>query len=199
LTATTGDTPVKVAELAPAAPVAPVAPPAVPDEPPKTAGGMQLVRLASNMYELKIAPQEELVAPAAAPAPVAAAVPPPAAVTKTGSRLEIANGNGATGLAKRFRQALATRGIAVTRLTNAKPFGRAATSIEFRRGFEQQARGLQATLGGKAVLQQADKLRASTDVRLVLGKDADLAFERSPDMNAGTLLTSNATPSSINH
>lgn len=195
---TASDAPAKIANAAPPAPVAQVepAPATVLAEPPQTAGGMQLVRLASNMYELKIAPQEQVVATSPPPAPTAGAAP---VVAKLESRLEIANGNGVAGMAKRFRQALATRGIAVSRLTNARPFGRVATSIEFRPGFEQQARGLQATLGGKALLQQADKLEARTDLRLVLGSDADLAFDSAPGKSTGALLSSTAAPSSTNH
>lgn len=166
-------------------------------QPAAPAGGMQLVRLASNMYELKMAPSQ--AAQPAEPVIAAAGSAIAAARTTPHSRVEIANGNGATGMAKRFRQALAKRGVAVTRLTNARPFGRAQTSIEFRPGFEQQARSLQATLGGKGVLQQADKLQPRTDVRLVLGKDADLAVLSEPAMHARAMLTSAATPSSTNN
>lgn len=159
---------------------------------PAREGSMQLVQHAPNMYELKIVSHEPLVAEAAVPALPG---PAPAGIA---SRLEIANGNGISGMAKRFRQALAARGIATARLTNAKPFGRTATSIEFRPGFEQQARSLQAAIGGKAALEPARKLKPHTDLRLVLGKDADLAFERGPRGAEGPLLTSAGSPSPIN-
>lgn len=181
-----------------AAAVTPAPPPVEAQvEPGAPAGGMQLVRLASNMYELKMASPKS---PPPAPRAVAAAETAAAdAGNRQASRVEIANGNGVAGMAKRFREALAKRGVAVTRLTNARPFGRAQTSIEFRPGFEQQARGLQTVLGGKAVLQQADKLQARTDLRLVLGKDADLAFQQAPAMPDGAVLTLAVTPPSTNN
>lgn len=174
----------------------PVAPAVTPAAPAARAaaqeGGMRLVQHAPNMYELKIVPQEPLVVDAPAP------VLPDTAQAISTSRLDIANGNGVPGMAKRFRQALAARGIATARLSNAKPFGRAGTSIEFRPGFEEQARSLQAAIGGKVALETAGTLRPHTDLRLVLGKDADLAFERAPREADGRLLTSAESPSSIN-
>lgn len=180
-----------VPEPAPAA--SPVAAAAAPIPAAAPEGGMRLVQHAPNMYELTIVQPQPSVAEAEAPT-----LPRPALSIST-SRLEIANGNGIPGMAKRFRQALAGRGIATARLTNAKPFGRAGTSIEFRPGFEQQARSLQAAIGGKVALEPADKLRPQTDLRLVLGKDADLAFERAPREADGPLLTSVPSPTSINH
>lgn len=178
----------QVPEPAPVAPTIAAAP--VPPTPPE--GGMRLVQHAPNMYELQIVRQEPLAAGTPGPALPDTA---PAIVT---SRLEIANGNGISGMAKRFRKALAVRGITTARLTNAKPFGRAGTSIEFRPGFEQEARSLQAAIGGTASLQPADKLRPHIDLRLILGKDADLAFARTSREANSSLLTSAGTPPSIN-
>lgn len=188
-TAAIEPTPV-VPPLAPAlaATMTPPAPPAM------SAGAMQLVQLAPNLYELKIAKVEPMPVP-----PVPTAVTDILAGRETASRLEIANGNGTTGMASRFRKALAARGFADVRLTNAKPFGRAQTSIEFRPGFEPLARALQATLGGKAALRPADKREARADLRLVLGMDADLAFERAPGATGGAMLTSAGSSDSIDH
>lgn len=90
-------------------------------------------------------------------------------------RLEISNGNGANGLAKRFHDALAAQGLKASRLTNAKPYGQPTTRIEFRSGFEAHADRLRTALGGEAVLQKTRQLPATTDLRLLLGKDANLA------------------------
>lgn len=155
---------------------------------------MRLLRQAPNMYELTIVRHEPVAANRLAGSPALAVTAQP----RSSSRLEIANGNGIQGMAKRFRQALAARGIKAARLTNARPFGRTDTSIEFRPGFEQQARSLQAAIGGKAALQPADTLTAHTDVRLVLGKDADLTFGRAPGVTGGPMLTSVKSPSPIN-
>ena len=131
--------------------------------------------------------------------PVPLAAKPVAAVKQSASRLEIANGNGVEGMARRYKEVLGKRGIAVSRLTNARPFGRARSSIEFVPGFERQARELQAALGGKPPLQQAPAKEAS-HVRLVLGKDA-VAWTESPvtaASPAAPLLTSAGQTASIN-
>jgi tetratricopeptide (TPR) repeat protein len=142
-----------------AAPVAPAAAPVAP--PPAAVARMELVTLAPNMYELKLH----------TPEPVAVALPVPGAGAPA-SRLEVANGNGVTGIAKRVKLALGKRGIAVARLTNARPFSQVETSIQFLPGFEQQALHLQATMGGTPVLKAVAELPMRTDLRLVLGKDA---------------------------
>lgn len=132
--------------------------------------------------------------PAAAPASAPATV-----VQKSASRVEIANANGVPGMARRYKEVLGQRGIAVSRLTNAKPFGRAGSSIEFVPGFERQARELQAALGGKPSLQKA-AARAGSDLRLVLGKDAAAWIERptTAALPTAALLTSAGQTASIN-
>lgn len=180
------------AETAPAAapPITvPVPSPPVPDN---VVGGMQLVRTAPNVYELRTAPPAEEALDKLSPAREVAAQP-----ARPAARLEIANGHGANGLARRFRDALAAQGLAAGRLTNAKPFGQAATRIEFRPGFDTAARDLQAALGGKAVLKKADRLAAPTDLRLVLGKDADLAPVLAGRGSPGAPLLTAAAPASI--
>jgi hypothetical protein len=165
-------------------PVLEAAPAAAPPPEPQ---GLQLVRSAPNVYELR-QPQTVAAAPALAQASPA---------TGRDARLEIANGNGTPGLARRFRDALALQGLKASRLTNAHPFGQTRTRIEFRPGFEAAAQGLQLALGGKAVLERTGAA-APADLRLLLGKDADLA----PLLAAGAapwgaLLTA-ATPRTSN-
>jgi hypothetical protein len=157
----------------PAAPDPVPAPPAVavPDAMPAVAAsGMQLVRTAPNVYELRTTP--------AATAPATAM-----------ARLEIANGHGADGLARRFQETLALRGIVATRLTNMPPFGQATTRIEFAPGQETAARRLQAALGGKPPLRLAERDALPGGMRLVLGKDAPLALAQ-----AKPLLAASAAP-----
>ena len=101
------------------------------------------------------------------------------------AQLEIANGNGAPGLAKRFRRALAQLGIPVERLSNEKPYRQQHTTIEYRPGYRQQAAELQAALRGQATLLAAGP-RTRTGLRLVLGKDA--AAQLASAESAATLL-----------
>lgn len=150
------------------------------------ANHMELIKVAGNVYELKarVAP-EPAAAPALSAAPIIAAdeakpavqapvqAPVQAAVpaAKAGlARLEVANGNGVTGMARRFRSVLGQAGIPVDRLTNAKPYRQMVTIIQYSPGFEKQAASLQQALQGKA--QLSSQQLASSDLRLVLGKDA---------------------------
>jgi tetratricopeptide (TPR) repeat protein len=145
-----------------AAPVSAAAPTPLP------ASAMELVELGPNVFELKrrAAP---LVAASVPPVPAAS---PSAPAPVTPARVEIANGNGVTGMAKRIKQVLGRQGIAVSRLTNARPFQQVETTIEYRAGHAQHAEHLRDALRGHAVLVAAPNLPTLSDVRLVLGKDA---------------------------
>ena len=164
-----GKAPIADATVAP-----PPAPPLMnPPSLPQTR--MELVRVVPNVYELRpraaIAPviaQRQLGQ--ASPASAARA-PLIATATKT-SRVEVANGNGVTGMARRIGRVLGQRGIAVSRLTNALPYHQQNTKIQYRFGYEQAATALKNALNGHAVIVPANHLSARSDVRLVLGKDA---------------------------
>ena len=117
----------------PALPAAP-APASAPMPAPAIAfvtGGMQLIMTAPNVYELRSAPRIAAHQVAATPKDRAQA-----GVADAPIHLEIANGDGAAGLAKRFQGALAAHGIVTARLTNAKPFGQLVTWIEYGPGQE---------------------------------------------------------------
>ncbi len=157
------------------------APPAVAATPtPPPVSAMELVELGPNMFELKrrTAPLAAAFAPLLSAAPAPVPVPPsaPAAAAApapdTSARVEIANGNGVTGMARRIKQVLGRQGILVSRLTNARPFRQVETIIEYREGHAQHAEQLRDALRGHAVLVAASNLPALADVRLVLGKDA---------------------------
>ena len=137
---------------------------------------LELVALAPDVYELKLKSSAVI---ASSPAKevsektilVAAPTPSREAVTQA-ARLEVANGNGVNGMAKRIGNALGQKGIAVSRLTNERPYTQQATKIEYREGYEQAASALKRAMKGHAVLVQSSDLSAKTDMRLVLGKDA---------------------------
>jgi hypothetical protein len=109
--------------------------------------------------------------PASAPVPEPTATPAPAHTTAAVmAQVDIANGNGVLGMAKRFRRALAQIGIPVGRVSNERPYRQQTTTIEYRAGYQQQAAALQATLLGQAALLPAGP-HAQANLRLVLGKD----------------------------
>lgn len=168
----------KLAE--PAAPSAPIPRPqglALMNPPSVPQTRMEVVQMAPNVYELKMkaafAPVivkrqvEKTVVAAAAPAPAVAT----AAAAKA-FKVEVANGNGITGMARRIRGVLGQYGIAVNRLTNQRPYKHLTTEIQYRVGYKQEAEALKNALRGYAVVVPTNNLSSNSDVRLVLGKDA---------------------------
>ncbi len=86
-------------------------------------------------------------------------------------RLEVSNGNGITGMAKRTSLMLTDNGLPKARLTNFRPFQQSQTIIHYRAGFQEQAMAINLKFGGQLKMVEAKYLRANTDVKLLLGKD----------------------------
>lgn len=171
--------PPAVAESSPAAsPPTPATSPAgsflVVENPPD---GLGLVAVAPNVYELRVrggTPRvDERRAGGVAPAGQSVGVPKAAAVVHGPARvrLEISNGVGEARLAARTALEVARIGYADARLSDARPFGLAASHIEFRPGFVVQARALADAMGVAVPLVARDDLRPIVDLRLVLGRD----------------------------
>lgn len=99
--------------------------------------------------------------------------------------LEVSNGNGIGGFARRTSEYLQRQGYPAARLTNQRPFGQTATEIQYRGGFQLEAQELKMTLAGKPIIVESSQLRAGVEVRVVLGRDATPA----------TLLASSHKPS----
>jgi Tfp pilus assembly protein PilF len=85
--------------------------------------------------------------------------------------LEIANGNGINGMARKLGSMLAAAGLPAARTTNEKRFDRSRTVIYFREGRRTEAVALSARLPNRPVVMPAKWLRPGTDVRLALGRD----------------------------
>lgn len=151
-------------------PVAALAPAPVPE------ATMQLNRLSDSVWELRgtAVAQSATVAVAVVGARTAAVAPSPAAAGNkvlAASRIEIANGNGTTGLAKRVWSLLAPRGVEWPRLTNDKPYGVVTSRIEYVAGAEQVAREVNAGLLAQLPLARVAGLDRNMSVRVLLGKD----------------------------
>ncbi|HET6786327.1 MAG TPA: LytR C-terminal domain-containing protein, partial [Aquabacterium sp.] len=151
---------------------------------------LQWVSVDRNIWDLKARARtsQDTVAEAPAPSPsvpqavvtlAAPSTPPTAAqiasnpyVTTLPSRIEIANGNGTTGLAlKVSRELMAYRGFERPRLTNHKPFDVRTTRIQYVAGAETAARRLNASLPKQVPLVRVASLDKNTTVRLLIGKD----------------------------
>ena len=107
------------------------------------------------------------------------------------SRIEVANGNGVTGMAKRISNVLNLQGISVSRLSNELPYKQLETKIHYRAGFEKTAANLKHALKGHAVAVLTPTLSANSDVRLVLGRDAIAHMALLESMSGDTVLALN--------
>ena len=107
------------------------------------------------------------------------------------SRIEVANGNGVTGMAKRISNVLNLQGISVSRLSNELPYKQLETKIHYRAGFEKTAANLKDALKGHAVAVLTPTLSANSDVRLVLGRDAIAHMALLESMSSDTVLAMN--------
>lgn len=134
-------------------------------EPPRA--GLRLIEVAPHVYELR--------APAG---PRIEAKPLPAAPRATAPvrpfKVEVSNGNGVLGLARRTAGELASGTIRVTRVTNQRPFDQAITEIQYRDGYVAEAAALAEKLQQRPRLT-ATQLARGIDVRLVLGRDGPSA------------------------
>lgn len=164
--------PAPAAILAPTAAVAPLA-------------STRLLSVASNVWELKTAPpaavQPSATRPMIAAAPSLAmpaiAAPAPAAILvaaprpANAQRVEVSNGNGVPGLARRVAQFIETQGYRAPRTNNLQPFNQRRTELQYRIGSRRQARELAALLTVTPRLVAVTSLERAANVRLVLGRD----------------------------
>lgn len=129
---------------------------------PDVGSHVKLVQLAPNIYELHKQQYN------AEPAWVASVVD----VTRIAKvRVEVANGNGVTGMAGKVGQFLRSQGYPIARLTNQKPFQVRMTQIQYRDGHQAEAQLLRLSLSGRLELVQRNDMHTDIGVRLVLGKD----------------------------
>lgn len=167
---------------APAASVVPVA-------------SSRLLSVASNVWELKTTPPVTPAVAAALPPPAVPIVAVPSAVAATvqqpaapvvaapyavaavaprpakGQRVEVSNGNGVPGLARRVAQFIETQGYRAPRTNNLQPFNQRRTELQYRIGARRQARELAALLTVTPRLVAVTSLERAATVRLVLGRD----------------------------
>jgi Tfp pilus assembly protein PilF len=85
--------------------------------------------------------------------------------------LEVSNGNGATGMARKVAYFLQESGYAKARLTNRKPFTVQTTQIQYRYGHQEDAEHLRSSLPGYTRMVQSNNLRTDINLRVVLGRD----------------------------
>lgn len=86
-------------------------------------------------------------------------------------RVEVSNGNGTTGLARRIAGILAPASALRPRLTNDKPYGAQASRIQYVGGAEQLAQDINARLPSPLPLARIESLDRDVRVRVLLGRD----------------------------
>jgi len=86
-------------------------------------------------------------------------------------RLEISNGNGVAGMAAQVGRLLARQGLPSATLSNAAPFTRSETLVQYRPGDAEAALRVANSLPAAARLEATLAPQAGTDVRVLLGRD----------------------------
>ena len=155
------------------------------------APGTNLVEVAPQVFELRKSPKprhfEKIEAVPLPPLPE----PQPRAKSVPSFKLEISNGNGVLGLAKRVAGRLVAAGVRTARLTNQRPFNQPTTEVEYREGYAAAAAALVSKLQHPVQIKPKHDLASHIDVRLVLGKDAlsDVALVAPPAPAATKIAT----------
>jgi Flp pilus assembly protein TadD len=166
---------------------------------------MEVVQIVPYVFELRLKQPNATVLtdmkpenPVATTAPVTPTAvsavletPLPSITLALTSRIEVANGNGVTGMAKRISGVLGRQGISVSRLSNELPYKQLETKIQYRAGFEKTAAGLKNALKGHAVVVLTPSLSLKADVRLVLGRDAIAHMAQIEGTSSDTVLAMN--------
>jgi hypothetical protein len=89
-----------------------------------------------------------------------------------GSYIEIANGNGVTGMAACVKHFLKRQGLPVIRATNADHFGYAQTKVYYSEGYLQQAWSVAKAIPGHQIFKKSNNIGTQNIViKVVLGKD----------------------------
>ncbi len=135
--------------------------------PGREEGGWSQVQLhvgADGMLELRRGPLPASSPPAPSPAPAMPVGSAPALPL-----IDVRNGNGVPGMARKLARQVGTDGLKVTRLSNQPGFGVRQTRIEFEAAYREAAQRL-ASRFGSAQLQEVASC-APANLRVVLGRD----------------------------
>lgn len=122
------------------------------------------------------APLPQATAPAVPCAPAATepeGTRPPhlTAAELAGTKIELRNGNGVQGQARRLRSELGLHGFKVVRIQNHIDFGMTQTTILYRPDSRQVAQALHHRFFKTAKLEESSALPQGVDVKVILGHD----------------------------
>jgi tetratricopeptide (TPR) repeat protein len=86
-------------------------------------------------------------------------------------RIEVSNGNGVTGMAKKVSGFFQKNGFAKARLTNHQTFTQLHTTIYYQSGNHEQANQINQMLPKRATLLENNELQRNIQVKILLGQD----------------------------
>ena len=86
-------------------------------------------------------------------------------------KVEVSNGNGVNGMARKVGKFLNGLGYSASRLTNQKPYQAISSVIQYREGYQIEAQRIQMDFPQSIELVQRKDLRADVSIRILLGKD----------------------------
>lgn len=135
---------------------------------------LEAVQTAANIYELRLRKSEAIAADPKGQTAMdngEKTTQALAAASDPSFPIEVANGNGTTGLARKVGRYLKEQGYGTARLTNQKPYVVQTTVIQYRDGYVDQAKRLQSSIWDSSAMVQSNRIRAGVAVRVVLGKD----------------------------
>ncbi|MGG7054688.1 LytR C-terminal domain-containing protein [Nitrosomonas sp. ANs5] len=137
----------------------------------------RIVQIAPNVYELRDAVQPSKTGSVMQTAP-ASHVAAETASAPQNKRIEVSNGNGISGMARKVANFLAQAGYPGARLTNHPSFQQASTEIHYRPGHQAQAEHMRSMLpNGVAKSFENNSLRDDIGVKILLGKDLQVAID----------------------
>ncbi len=122
--------------------------------------------------ELKPIPSPALRTEPAPPPSLAHGLEKPAPLSMKKAGIEVSNGNGANGMARRVSRELEDKGLPVRRITNADHFKHRQTRIYYQNGYQELAAQVADQLPGLQRLEEQKKFdRPNINVKVVIGKD----------------------------
>jgi len=132
----------------------------VPLKSPEGGARVTLLQVSPNVYEMHLK--------SSPPKPIVKEV---VSENKKSLGIEVSNGNGVTGMARKISDFIKRQGYVSSRLTNQKHFDTSTTQIQYRGGYEEEARNLQTVFFHATELIERNDLRPDISIRVLLGKD----------------------------
>ncbi|MDH5553539.1 MAG: tetratricopeptide repeat protein [Nitrosomonas sp.] len=121
----------------------------------------KLKQVSPNVYEYESIKQDPLLALLSEQTPM----------LSKDVRIEVSNGNGVTGMAKKVSNFFQKNGFSKARLTNHQTFTQPQTTIYYQSGNQEQANQINQMLPKQVNVLENNNLHANVQVKVLLGQD----------------------------